>query len=161
MLINRLFRTTSALVSQNVVFSTCPGLVVRVEEADAWLTPVPAHTVILASGKQASDIFTSLNISCIHRMKDGIGGRTIYVGTIVEIQYQQSQFHIVLAACYRTYLIFFSCTLLGFDTNEPLNDYLIYTEDSRYTPRVSTNQHQTITHTLTVSIKINTVPNTY
>ena len=37
-----------ALVSWNVVFSTCPGLVVRVEEAGAWLTPVPAHTVILA-----------------------------------------------------------------------------------------------------------------
>ena len=57
------------------------------EEFGAWLTPVPAHTVILASGKQTSDIFTSLYISCVHRMKDGIGGRTVYVGTIIEIQY--------------------------------------------------------------------------
>ena len=48
MLINRLFWTTFALVSWNVVFSICPGLVVQVEEAGAWLTPVPAHTVILA-----------------------------------------------------------------------------------------------------------------
>ena len=48
MLINRHFRTTFALVSWNVVFSTCLGLVVRVEEGGAWLTPVPAHTVILA-----------------------------------------------------------------------------------------------------------------
>ena len=87
MLTNRHFRTIFALVSWNVVFSTCLGLVVRVEEGGAWITPVPAHTVILASGKQTSDIFTSLYISCVHRMKDGIGGRTVYVGTIIEIQY--------------------------------------------------------------------------
>ena len=48
MLINRYFRTTFALVSWNVVFSTCLGLVVRVKEGGAWLTSVPAHTVILA-----------------------------------------------------------------------------------------------------------------
>ena len=87
MLINRYFRTTLALVSWNVVFSTCLGLVVRVEEFRAWLTPVPAHTVILASRKQTSDIFTSLYISCVHRMKDGRGDRTVYAGTIIEIQY--------------------------------------------------------------------------
>ena len=57
--------------------------------------------------------------------------------------------------------LFNSPKLLGFDTNQPLNDYLMYTEDSRYTSRISTNQHQTIIHTLTVRIKINTVPNTY
>ena len=48
MLINRHYRTTFALVSWNVVFSTGLGIVVRGEEGGAWLTPVPAHTVILA-----------------------------------------------------------------------------------------------------------------
>ena len=87
MLINRHFWTTFALVSWNVVFSTCLGLVVRVEEGGAWITPVPAHRVILASGKQTSDIFTSLNIAFVPRMKDGIGCRTVYGATVIEIQY--------------------------------------------------------------------------
>ena len=68
------------------------------EETDAWPIPVPAHPGTLSSGKQISGIFTSLKISHRHRMKDGIGGRPKYVETMVEIQHQQPEFHIVLEA---------------------------------------------------------------
>ena len=113
--------------------STYLELVVQVEKkTDAWPIPVPAHPVTVVSGKQTSGIFTSMNISCKHRIKDELGGRTKYVGTINEIHRQQPQFLIVLVACYKTYLIFFSYTLLEFDTTQPLHDLLMFSEDFRY-----------------------------
>ena len=39
------------------------------------LFPTLGHALVLASGQQITDIFFSVNISFMDRIKDGIGGR--------------------------------------------------------------------------------------